>query len=1068
MGSVYNEIERIENAKSDIETAIEECGVDVPDTELIDTYSTYVRQIPSAVFSSFNVDAVGGTDKYIQSIKQVNGLIETTVGGLVSTSSSGLVPKADASSGVIDTQSTDWVLTNKNGTIDWYKLPESAYKNDKVTQTITSTSNTAWRPLLLGYSYSDATPFAPTTVTNTVYASHLLKVQPSTGTINSASIYPTTTNTYNLGSSSSKWANVYATTFTGNLTGNASSATKLGSSTVGASNRPIYLNAGTPTACRVGEAFLTWGGADFKSDYGCIDAAMVPLLGANRLAFLPAECIAVEYSTDAGTTWVDYGATDSTKIGLVSGLNAGRFQIGGTDAAAGDTNNMLRIIINSRPSSGSGVYTTLNKFVLYLMNSSGGNAWCTIEARTQANYASETDTWELLKEKISVSGWPGYNIINYATGVKTYSNATSQYREIRFTFGIDSCPNTNSIGLVIYGLMGYGGFGWITPSNMAKHGHLYSYNTNQTMILPAGLYSSAATGTVNLGDSTRYWNNTYTNHLYIRGTGSNTTSKITSDSTTNMYFNVGGVIALAVLNGSEKSVRPGTSNKNTISLGTSTVPWGSFYANDAHLSKALTLTGITKDTACINFSRSTNVTTYGYNYITAPTGGTIAIEPGLSPSSTTGYHFTSTDLRPGVTNTYNLGTSTLQFNNIYGKTLYENGTSLTSKYASFNHPTSQITALTGYTKASEPADLVTTDTLNTALGKLETKADLGIVAYNWYKSVTEEDSDTVINKWDEIVGFIDSVTEGTDVIDEFVTRKTNQDITGIKTFYTTRDVAPFNVASSTVVTYLNADLLDGKHASDFALPTDIPTVTDYYWANVNIKDFSDTTTKPVFSQTTASIYKVQSRNTGTVDIRCGTNDTNNYTLYLPGDTGQLVYHTNDTAVGSTSNPVYIAATGQATACTVSDTTSTLYLVGVTSTTSGFYSGTKTASGVRIVSGNKLYAYGGFFESSDNRLKNFRESINVDLEKLSQLPKKYFTWKSDSDNKIQIGTSAQELQKLYPELVNEDEEGLLNVAYDKLSIIALAAIDKLHSEYKQKISILEKEIATLKESLQKIS
>lgn len=45
-----------------------------------------------------------------------------------------------------------------------------------------------------------------------------------TGTINSQSIIPTTNNTYNLGSSSLKYKNVYATTFTGALSGNASSA----------------------------------------------------------------------------------------------------------------------------------------------------------------------------------------------------------------------------------------------------------------------------------------------------------------------------------------------------------------------------------------------------------------------------------------------------------------------------------------------------------------------------------------------------------------------------------------------------------------------------------------------------------------------------------------------------------------------------------------------------------------------------------------------------------------------------------------------------------------------------
>jgi hypothetical protein len=69
MGSVYDEITRLETAKTDIETAIEECGVNVPDTKLISDYASYIRQIPSAVFSGLNVDPIGGDDKYIKIIE---------------------------------------------------------------------------------------------------------------------------------------------------------------------------------------------------------------------------------------------------------------------------------------------------------------------------------------------------------------------------------------------------------------------------------------------------------------------------------------------------------------------------------------------------------------------------------------------------------------------------------------------------------------------------------------------------------------------------------------------------------------------------------------------------------------------------------------------------------------------------------------------------------------------------------------------------------------------------------------------------------------------------------------
>jgi hypothetical protein len=105
------------------------------------------------------------------------------------------------------------------------------------------------------------------------------------------------------------------------------------------------------------------------------------------------------------------------------------------------------------------------------------------------------------------------------------------------------------------------------------------------------------------------------------------------------------------------------------------------------------------------------------------------------------------------------------------------------------------------------------------------------------------------------------------------------------------------------------------------------------------------------------------------------------------------------------------------------------------------------------SGN-CYAF-AFYETSDENLKDFTDDITIDFNKLKEIRKSYFTWK-DGDQNLHIGTSAQDIQKIYPELVSEDDKGNLTVDYAKLSIIALSAIDKLDERLSRIENILNKE------------
>ena len=117
----------------------------------------------------------------------------------------------------------------------------------------------------------------------------------------------------------------------------------------------------------------------------------------------------------------------------------------------------------------------------------------------------------------------------------------------------------------------------------------------------------------------------------------------------------------------------------------------------------------------------------------------------------------------------------------------------------------------------------------------------------------------------------------------------------------------------------------------------------------------------------------------------------------------------------------------------------------------------------ITSESSITANAGVFSSSDERLKNFEGPINVDFEKLKMLKKNYFTWKDEKKVGRQIGVSAQEIQQLYPELVGDDLNNNLTVSYDKLSVVALAAIDKLYDENVE----LKNTIKSLEDRLSKL-
>ena len=239
---------------------------------------------------------------------------------------------------------------------------------------------------------------------------------------------------------------------------------------------------------KIYEANLEWGGRDIAGGYSPIDGAMISNLGANRFAFGKVEGITVEYSEDAGETWVEYPLTDTAKVRLFS-IGGNYLYAGGEKSRTPSVNDMIRVTIDS---DAFGTYTALNKFAIEI--STGGNrgCYCTIDASLE----SSPTAFKVFADKVPIEGWSGYNIIN-TQSFETYGNQPSrQYGTIRFTFGCTTV-NTTYKGLAIVKIMGFGGVGWNTPSNMAQNGHLYGYNEKQESLFPATVTAPNFIGKVN-------------------------------------------------------------------------------------------------------------------------------------------------------------------------------------------------------------------------------------------------------------------------------------------------------------------------------------------------------------------------------------------------------------------------------------------------------------------------------------------------------------------------------------------------------------------------------------------
>lgn len=368
--------------------------------------------------------------------------------------------------------------------------------------------------------------------------------------------------------------------------------------------------------------------------------------------------------------------------------------------------------------------------------------------------------------------------------------------------------------------------------------------------------------------------------------------------------------------------------------------------------------------------------------------------------------------------------------------------------------------ITGYTKPSTTGALAAADSVNGALGKLEKKLD-----------------DEVTNRTNAVSNLTNTVNSNKSTIDNYTINgakiSTNPKITvtvgGSGNAVTTASFSGTVLTLTKGATYNNYSHPAGSGASKstglYKFSTDstshISGVTAVTKSDITALGIpsSDTNTTYSFSSGTGSFTVTPSGGSAqTVSIgkpsTAGTADKVANTLTF---TGYQSKSYNGSAAVSVAIPSKVSDltndSGYITSYTDTKNTagstnssSKLYLIGATSQASSPV--TYSNSGVYTQSG-AVYASAGFYDTSDMRVKDNIESI--DVSKADKIRLVEFD-RTDREHHG-YGVIAQELETVYPSMVNTDENGFKTVNYSEI--------------YAVKIKYLEDKIAALEAVVDKL-
>lgn len=218
------------------------------------------------------------------------------------------------------------------------------------------------------------------------------------------------------------------------------------------------------TANTMYEDKLLYNNGTIVPDGSIIDRLMMPSGMANVYAYTKPEAISVQYSQDAGVTWLDYELSEIDKQNLCTFSKS--IYCGGPDVTIGNINYRLRVNLFPKLNT----VWIFHKLILGFIYGSADNRWLTVRCLRKSQEDIDTNYVTIIDKGV-ISGSVGMMSVNLGN-----IDMLNSYDKVVLDMGYDGVGSGK--GLALISLSMYASYS--NPINsLAKYGRMYHYDIDK-------------------------------------------------------------------------------------------------------------------------------------------------------------------------------------------------------------------------------------------------------------------------------------------------------------------------------------------------------------------------------------------------------------------------------------------------------------------------------------------------------------------------------------------------------------------------------------------------------------